>query len=175
MDPHPSDCLCVFHLVSLSLCQSVCIFVILLLYKESRGLAWKKKGFHSIPAAQEAGRVLVTVYTEAGRQLGVTYFTYVDEVHQALKQLIRDPAQISLFLTMWSQEHGIIGSSSDVVQTPGLFSLPDQGIWIWKRSWQYMNTTWAVVKIRPEKCSGLWDMGALVWQRLKSSTGLNFY
>ena len=47
MNPHPFDylsvCLSVFHLVSLSVCQSVYIFVILHLYKESRGLAWKKK------------------------------------------------------------------------------------------------------------------------------------
>ena len=114
-----SVCLCVNLYASLSFCYSI-----------KRVGVWpeKKKGFHSIPAAQEAGRVLVTVYTEAGRKLGVTYFTYVDEVRQVLKQLIKDPAQISLFLTMWSQEHGIIGSSSDVAQTPGLFSLPDQGI-----------------------------------------------
>ena len=87
MNPLSYDSLSVFHLVNVSLCQSVCIFVILLLYKESRGLAWKKNSFHSIPAAQEAGLVLVTVYTEAGRELGGTYFTYVDEVCQILEKI----------------------------------------------------------------------------------------
>lgn len=80
-----------------------------------------------IPAAQEPGPVRVTVYTEAGRKLGITWFMYVDEMREALKQLIKDPAQLSLFLTMWSQEHGIIGSNGDVAQTLGLFGLPDQG------------------------------------------------
>ena len=47
----------------------------------------------------------MTVYTEAGRKLGITFFLYVD---------------------------GIIRSNSDVTQTLGLFSLPDQGMWIWK-------------------------------------------
>ena len=134
MNPHPFDylsvCLSVFHLVSLSVCQSIYIFVILLLYKESRGLAWRKKGFHSIPAAQKAGLVLITVYTKAGQKLGVTCFTYVDEMHEALKQLLKDHAQLSKFLTMCSQAHGIIGSNSNVAQTLGLFSLSDQGMWI---------------------------------------------
>ncbi|XP_022800846.1 uncharacterized protein LOC111338609 isoform X1 [Stylophora pistillata] len=80
-----------------------------------------------IPAAQEPGPVRVTVYTEAGRKLGITWFMYVDEMREALKQLIKDPAQLSLFLTMWSQEHGIIGSNGDVAQTLGLFGLRDQG------------------------------------------------
>ena len=88
----------------------------------------EKKSFYSISAAQEAGPVLITVYTEAGRKLGSTYFMYVDEMREALKQLIKDPAQLSLFLSMWSQAHGIIGSNSDVVQTLGLFGLPDQGM-----------------------------------------------
>ena len=47
----------------------------------------KKNSFHSIPAAQEAGLVLVTVYTEAGRELGGTYFTYVDEVCQIIEKI----------------------------------------------------------------------------------------
>ena len=88
----------------------------------------EKKSFYSISAAQEAGPVLITVYTEAGRKLGITYFMYVDEMRETLKQLIKDPAQLSLFLTMWSQAHGIIGSNSDVAQTLGLFGLPDQGM-----------------------------------------------
>ena len=49
-------------------------------------------------------------------------------MRETLKQLIKDPAQLSLFLTMWSQAHGIIGNNSDVAQTLGLFGLPDQGM-----------------------------------------------
>ena len=60
---------------------------------------WSEKKCFSI--LQEAGPVLITVYTEAGRKLGITFFLYVD---------------------------GIIRSNSDVTQTLGLFSLPDQGM-----------------------------------------------
>lgn len=134
MNPHPFDylsvCLSVFYLVSLSVCQSVYIFVILLLYKESRGLAWKKKGFHSIPAAQKAGDVLITVYTAAGRNLGVTYFTYVDEMHEAFKLLIKNRDRHTEFFIMWYLEHGITGINSNVALTLGLFGLSDQGMWI---------------------------------------------
>ena len=45
---------------------------------------------------------------------------------EALKQLMKHPDLRSLFITMY-QEYGIIGSNSNVVQTLGQFSLPDQG------------------------------------------------
>ena len=45
---------------------------------------------------------------------------------EALKQLIKDPALRPYFVTM-SQEYGVIGSNSNVAQTLGQFSLPDQG------------------------------------------------
>ena len=82
MNPHLSDdYLSVSPSSGQFVCVSmtVCIFIILLLYKESRGLAWKKNGFHSIPAAKEAGTVPITVFTGAGRKLGTAYFKYVDE------------------------------------------------------------------------------------------------
>ena len=131
MNPHPFDylsvCLSVFYLVSLSVCQSVYIFVILLLYKESRGLA-RRKNFHSIPAAQKAGDVLITVYTEAGRELGITYFTYVDEMREAFQLLIENPNLHTEFLNMWLSKHGITGINSNVALTLGLFGLSDQGM-----------------------------------------------
>ena len=86
--------------VSLSSGQFVCvsmtvfIFIILLLYKESRGPAWKKNGFHSIPAAKEAGTVLIRACTaEAGRELGTACFMYVNEMWEILKHFIMDHAR----------------------------------------------------------------------------------
>ena len=52
---------------------------------------------------------------------------YVDEMREALKQLVKDPALQSLFFAMWSQEHGIIGSNSNFAQNLGSFILQDQG------------------------------------------------
>ena len=104
MNPHLSDD---YLSVSLSsgqfVCVSmtVCIFIILLLYKESRGLAWKKNGFHSIPAAKEAGTVLITVFTEAGRKLGTAYFMYVDVMKEILK--FRYGPWSTLFPNHWKQ------------------------------------------------------------------------
>ena len=113
MNPHLSDD---YLSVSLSsgqfVCVSmtVCIFIILLLYKESRGLAWKKNGFHSIPAAKEAGTVPVTVFTGAGWKLGTAYFTYVD-VTKA-KEFLKFRYGPWLTLNRWEQQWGCADSGS---------------------------------------------------------------
>ena len=106
MNPHLSDD---YLSVSLSsgqfVCVSmtVCIFIILLLYKESRGLAWKKNGFHSIPAAKEAGTVLITVFTEAGRKLGTAYFTYEDVTEEEEYLKSRYGHWLTPFRNRWKQ------------------------------------------------------------------------
>ena len=134
MNPCPSYYLS----VCLSSGQFVCVNLYAFLsfyYSIKRVGVWhEKNAFRSILAAQEAGPVCIKVHTKAGWKLGITYFLYVDENYEALKRTVKDPAQLSLFLNKWFQEHRIIGSNSNVAQTPGLFSLPDQGKWIQKQS-----------------------------------------
>ena len=69
----------------------------------------------------------MTVNTQDGRLLGKTYFTYVDEILVVLKQVVKDPALQSLYLTMWSQEYDIFGSDGNVAQNLGAFTLQDEG------------------------------------------------
>ena len=57
----------------------------------------------------------------------MTCFMYVDEIQEVLKQLVKDPALQSLYFAMWSQEHGIFASDSNIAQDLGPFSLQDQG------------------------------------------------
>ena len=57
-----------------------------------------------ITASQKPGPVLVTVSTQDRRFLGMTYFKYVDEIQEVLKQVVKDPALQFLYLTMWFQE-----------------------------------------------------------------------
>ena len=54
----------------------------------------------------------------------MTYFMYVDEIQEFLKQVVKDPALQSLYLTMWFQEHGLFGSDGNVDP----FNLQDQGM-----------------------------------------------
>ncbi|XP_078354175.1 uncharacterized protein LOC144638793 isoform X1 [Oculina patagonica] len=81
----------------------------------------------TLPAAQQPGPVPITVSTQAGRWLGMTYFMYVDEIQEVLKQLVKDPALQSLYFAMWSQEHGIFGNDSNIAQNLDPLSLQDQG------------------------------------------------
>ena len=76
-----------------------------------------------ITASQKPGPVSVTVSTQDGRLLGMTCFMYVDEIQEVLKQVVKDPALQSLYLTMWSQEHGLFGSDGNLDP----FNLQDQG------------------------------------------------
>lgn len=80
-----------------------------------------------ISASQQPGSVPVTVNTQDGRLLGMTYFLYVDEILEVLKQLVNDPALQSLYFAMWSQQHGIFGSDGNILQNLGPFTLQDQG------------------------------------------------
>ena len=74
-------------------------------------------------ASQQPGPVSVTVNTQDDRLLGMTYFMYVDEIQEVLKQIVKDPALQALYLTMWSQEHGFFGSDSNLDPS----TLQDQG------------------------------------------------
>ena len=76
-----------------------------------------------ITASQKPGTVPVTVNTQDGRLLGMTSFTYVDEIQEALKQVVKDPALQSLYVTMWSQEYDIFGN----VGNQDAFALQGQG------------------------------------------------
>ncbi len=57
----------------------------------------------------------------------MTYFMYVDEIQEVLKQLVKDPALQSLYFAMWSQEHGIFESDNNIAQNLDSFSLQDEG------------------------------------------------
>lgn len=61
----------------------------------------------------------------------MTYFMYVDETREVLKQLVNDHALQSLFFAMWSQEHGTFGSNSNIAQNLGPFTIEDEG----KKQW----------------------------------------
>ena len=76
-----------------------------------------------ITASQKPGPVPVTVSTQDGRLLGMTCFMYVDEIQEVLKQAVKDLALQSLYLTMWSQEHGLFASHGNLDP----FNLQDQG------------------------------------------------
>ena len=77
----------------------------------------------TLTASQQPGPVPVTVNTQDGRLLGMTYFMYVDEVRDVLEQVVKDPALYSLLFTMWSQEHGFFGTDGNMDP----FTLQDQG------------------------------------------------
>lgn len=57
----------------------------------------------------------------------MTYFLYVDEIQEVLKQLVKDPALQSLYFAMWSQEYGIFGSDDNTAQNLSPFTFQDQG------------------------------------------------
>ncbi|KAJ7383806.1 hypothetical protein OS493_025677 [Desmophyllum pertusum] len=71
-----------------------------------------------IPGSQQPGTFQVTVNTQAGQLLGMTYFTYVDETQELLKQLVKDPAQRSQFFSKWALQElsSISGSDSNIAQ-----------------------------------------------------------
>ena len=57
--------------------------------------------------------------TQAGKRLGLTTFYYVDEKWEMVKQLVKDPAEQSLFLAMWSKASGLLGNKSSTTQVVG--------------------------------------------------------
>lgn len=56
----------------------------------------------------------MTVSTQDGRLLGMTCYMYVDEIQEVLKQVVKDPALQSLYLTLWSQEYGLFGNDGNL-------------------------------------------------------------
>ena len=86
-----------------------------------------KKCQHCVSASQQPGKVTVMVSTQDGRWLGMTYFEYIDEIQEALKQLVKDPALQSLYFSMCSQQYGILGTDCNITQNQGVVSCQDQG------------------------------------------------
>lgn len=73
------------------------------------------------------GEVKVTVETEFGEELGVTLFTYIDEMRVMVQQLVKNPILQSFFFDMWSQEAGCLATGNTVTQVLGPLNVSDQG------------------------------------------------
>ena len=69
----------------------------------------------------------MTVQTLTGQYLGKTWFFYVDEVQEVLRQLVKDAAMQSLFFNLWAQEHGSLGNGSNVSHSLYPFIVQNQG------------------------------------------------
>lgn len=79
--------------------------------------------------SQAPGEVPVTVITDSGRDLGFTFFKYVDDMEDLLKQLVKDRFLQARYFAMLSTEFafGNVTSGSNVSQVQGLENVPDHG------------------------------------------------
>lgn len=66
-----------------------------------------------------AGPVLVSVTTDAGEQLGITCFEYIDEVRLMAKQFVNNPTLQGEWFFILSQELGFLPNRSDVAHALG--------------------------------------------------------
>lgn len=69
----------------------------------------------------------VRVLTAAGQCLGMTCFSYIDEMREMVRQIVKDRTLQLLWVSMWSQEHGFSGDDSDISQVLDAVNLPNQG------------------------------------------------
>ena len=170
MNPHLSDD---YLSVSLSsgqfVCVSmtVCIFIILLLYKESRGLAWKKKWFSFHSSCQrswtcsynslhwgwsKAGNCILHVCGWDVGDLNISSWTLLNPSPESLEAIMRlCRLRVCLvYQTKVCEYESDLGSNEHY---------------------------WAVVKIRPEKniqASVIWVHWYRKGHGFKSCTGLDF-
>ena len=79
--------------------------------------------------SQAPGEVTVTVITDSGRDLGFTFFKYVDDMEDLLKQLVKDRFLQARYFAMLSTEFafGNVTSGSNVSQVQWLENVPDHG------------------------------------------------
>ena len=79
--------------------------------------------------SQAPGEVTVTVITDSGRDLGFTFFKYVDDMEDLLKQLVKDRFLQARYFAMLSTEFafGNVTSGSNISQVQGLENVPDHG------------------------------------------------
>ena len=79
--------------------------------------------------SQAPGEVTVTVITDSGRDLGFTFFKYVDDMEDLLKQLVKDRFLQARYFAMLSTEFafGNVTSGSNISEVQGLENVPDHG------------------------------------------------
>ena len=79
--------------------------------------------------SQAPGEVTVTVITDSGQDLGFTFFKYVDDMEDLLKQLVKDRLLQARYFAMLSTEFafGNVTSGSSISQVQGLENVPDHG------------------------------------------------
>lgn len=79
--------------------------------------------------SQAPGEVTVTVVTDSGQDLGFTFFKYVDDMEDLLKQLVKDRLLQARYFALLSTEFafGNVTSGSNISQVPGLENVPDHG------------------------------------------------
>lgn len=73
------------------------------------------------------GDVNVTVLTKCGKELGVTFFTYIDEMRVMVQNLVKNPILQSFFFSMWSHEAGCLATGNTITQVLGPLNVSDQG------------------------------------------------
>lgn len=73
------------------------------------------------------GDVTVSVETEFGEELGVTFFTYIDQMKVIVQQIANNPVLQSSLIAMWSQEAGCPATGNSITQVLGPLNVSDQG------------------------------------------------
>lgn len=79
--------------------------------------------------SESPGEVRVTVITDTGEKLGFTFFTYIDDKENMLKQLVKDRILQAKYFLILSTEfaNGNLTSDSSTAQAQGQRILPDNG------------------------------------------------
>ena len=73
------------------------------------------------------GDVNVTVLTKLGKELGVTFFTDIDEMRVMVQNLVKDPILQSFFFDMWAHEARCLATGNTITQVLGPLNVSDQG------------------------------------------------
>lgn len=75
------------------------------------------------------GTAAVTVITDSGQDLGFTFFEYIDDAEDWLKQLVEDPMLQSKYFALLSTKfaHGSSANTSNIAHGKGKRNLPGHG------------------------------------------------
>lgn len=80
----------------------------------------------TVPPYLVPGDVTVSVETEFGEELGVTFFTYIDQMKVIVQQIANNPVLQSSLIAMWSQEAGCPATGNSITQVLGPLNVSDQ-------------------------------------------------
>ena len=74
-----------------------------------------------------AGLVPVIITTDAGKQLGITCFEYIDQVRHMAKQFVDNPTLLEEWFFILSQERGFLPTRSDTHALGPLKDVSNEG------------------------------------------------